>query len=154
MKFLKDLLCGGVCFAAIMSVAPGAEAQSTTYLGAQYGLPNPGFNEGGGCATGYASCFTIPHGRRLRQCRGTFTNKVGGVSVLWSIECNGGIVWAGEYQSTGTWNYSTSQLSQTDSAFLGNGQNICAIYWQADNNTGAPVPAGAAFEIQGVCSMY
>ena len=140
--------------AAVALSAGSAAAQTTSYLGVQYGLPNIGFNQGSGCTPGYASCFTIPSGRQLRECKGTLTIKQPNVVVLVMVACGPDVVALMEYEQQGTIVWSSPTLSNSDPALLGNGSNMCLIDWGAINNTPEPIAPGAAFEVQGVCSTY
>jgi len=140
--------------AAVALSVGSAAAQTTSYLGVQYGLPNIGANQGSGCTPGYASCFTIPLGRQLRECKGTFTIKQPNVVVLVLLACGPDAIVAMESERQGTIVWSSPTLSNSDPALLGNGSNMCQIDWAADNNTPEPISPGAAFEIQGVCSTY
>jgi len=144
-----------VLAAAAVALSVGsAAAQTTAYLGVQYGLPNIGANQGSGCTPGYASCFTIPPGRQLRECKGTLTIKQPNVVVLVMVACGHDAIALMEYERQGTIVWSSPTLSNSDPALFGNGSNTCQIDWDATNNTPEPIAPGAGFEIQGVCSTY
>jgi hypothetical protein len=143
---------------AVMSIIRPAGAQTTSYLGVQYGLPNTGYNSSGGCAPDYTACFLIPLGKQLHDGKGTLTIKQPNIEVLAYIFCGSSagyeVVWAADALLQGTIVWSTPELSEQDTELYGNGANACWVSWQANNNTGAPIPPGAAFEIQGVFSTY
>jgi hypothetical protein len=143
---------------AAMSIVRPAEAQTTSYIGIQYGLPNTGYNTSGGCAPDYTACFFIPLGKQLHDGKGTLTIKQPNIEVLAYIFCGSSagyeVVWAADALYPATYMWSTPELSEQDTELYGNGANACWVSWQANNNTGAPIPPGAAFEIQGVFSTY
>jgi hypothetical protein len=152
---MKKLSVSAVIALALFCKA--AYAQTTSWMHIQYGLPNIGLNVGGGCSTSpYVSCFTIPAGKQLRECKGTLTLKQENIQVLAIIVDSTGsdVVVAMEAEQPGTLFWSSPTLSNSDPLLLGNGTNMIQIEWEADNNTGSAIAPGFAFEINGVCSTY